>query len=99
MGISAVGQGIQMSTVRHVIATLLVFIAVFYYFYGPPVTAMMSRGRPGRVQPAHRQQLPDLPLEWHSTTFNHLRPARTGSAATPRTGQERLIDLGWWVDL
>jgi len=98
MGISAIGQRIQMSTIRHVIATFLVFIAVFYYFYGPPVTAMMSRAAQDECNRLSGSNYRTYRLEWHSTTFNTFGQPHWECLDT-RTGQERLIDLGWWVDL
>ncbi len=98
MGVSAVGQGIKMSTVRYALATVLVFVTVFFYFYGPPVTQMMSRAAEAECNRLTGSNYRTYRLEWHSTTFVELNHPHWVCFDT-RTGQERVIDLGWWVDL
>jgi hypothetical protein len=98
MGVSAVGQGIQMSTVRHAAATLLVFVTVFFYFYGPPVTRLMSRAAERECVHLTGANYRTYRLEWHSTTFTRLSPPHWECYDT-RTGRKKAIDLGWWVSL
>jgi hypothetical protein len=98
MGVSAVGQGIQVSTVRHVIATILVFIAVFYYFYGPPLTSMMANAAEAECNRLTGSNYRTYRLEWESTTLTQLSYPHW-ACYDMRTGEDKVISLGWWVDL
>ena len=42
------GRALRAASVRHALATLLVFLGLFSYFYGPPLTRACSRGAPRR---------------------------------------------------
>src|SRR4051794_5131261 len=98
MGVSAVGQGIQISTVRHVAATVAVFVLIFYFFYGPPITSAMASAAKAECNRLSGSNYRTYRLEWESTTFTQISNPHWECFDT-RTGQERMIDLGWWVDL
>ena len=98
MGVSVVGQGIQMSAIRHAIATAAVFLALFYYFYGPPLTPAMAQAAQDRCNDLTGSAYRNYHLEWQTTTYSGLHQPHW-ECFDLRTGENRSYDLGWWVDL
>jgi hypothetical protein len=98
MGVSAIGQRINAATVRHVTATIAVFVALFYFFYGPPLTPRFSDAAHRQCNRLTRSDYRSYRLEWRTTTYSGInrphwvcfdlsRPDRPGRS------------LGWWVGI
>jgi hypothetical protein len=96
MGVSAVGAGISVTAVRHVTATILVFLALFYFFYGPPLTPAFA----DRAQVECNQQTGssyrNYRLEWRTTTYDSVHPP-TWVCHDLRDPEDTGTSLGWWV--
>lgn len=97
MGVSAIGQGMRLSAVRYAVATVLVFLALFYYLYGPPLT-------PGFDEAAHRRcneltgsSYRGYVLEWRTTTYNSIDIPHWTCFDLTKPGHPG-TSLGWWVD-
>ena len=98
MGVSAIGQGLRAASVRHAFATVLVFLALFSYFYGPPLTQKLSRSAHAECNRLTGATYRTYMLEWRTTTYTSLHrphwvchdlrePIRHGT------------DLGWWTGI
>lgn len=96
MGVSAIGERINVQTIRHVLATGLIFLGLFYYFYGPPLTAMLSSAAHRECNDLTGNTYRSYVLEWRTTTFGSLHVPHwmcydLGKSGHPGTR------LGWWV--
>jgi hypothetical protein len=96
MGVSAIGQRISAATIRHVAATIAVFLTLFFYLYGPPLT-------PRFADAAHRQcnrltgsDYRSYRLEWRTTTYSGVNPPHWVCFDLSRPGRPG-HSLGWWV--
>jgi hypothetical protein len=96
MGVSAIGQGLRAASVRHVLATFAVFLALFSYFYGPPLTERLARSAQAECNRMTGSTYRTFTLEWRTTTYSSVdRPHWVcHDLREPRnTG----TDLGWWT--
>ena len=98
MGVSAVGQGLRVATVRHVIATVLVFLGLFVYFYGPPLTPNFAEGARQTCNELTGNNYRSFSLEWRTTTYDSIDAPHwvcydLGAPGHPGTS------LGWWAGL
>ena len=96
MGISAVGQGDRVSTVRYVFATVLVFLGMVTYFYGPPLVPSLSDAARRECNKLTGSDYRNFSLEWSTTTYQSIDAPHwvcrdLGSPGRPATS------LGWWA--
>ena len=98
MGVSAIGQRISASTVRHVAATIAVFVALFYFFYGPPLTAGLSEAAHRECNREIRSDYRSYRLEWRTTTYSGVNRPHWVCFDLSRPGQPG-HSLGWWAGL
>ena len=96
MGVSAVGAGVSVGTYRHVTATVLVFLGLFYFLYGPPLTPAFSDAAHSQCNERTGSSYRNYRLEWSTTTY--------GSVDRPhwvchdlRDPEDTGTSLGWWV--
>ena len=98
MGVSAVGERVTAASVRHALATVLVFVGLFYYLYGPPLTAKFSDAAHTRCNELTGSTFRSYRLEWQTTSYTGINPPHW--LCHDLTDPERApVDLGWWVDL
>jgi len=98
MGVSAVGERMTVATVRYALATVVVFFTLFYFFYGPPLTAKFSDAANERCNELTGNTFRSYRLEWRTTTYHGINPPHW--VCYDLTDVERdPINLGWWVDL
>jgi len=98
MGISAVGQVDRVSTVRYAVATALVFLGLFLYFYGPPLIPNMADAAQRTCNEMTGSDFRSYKLEWRTTTYDSIDAPHwvcfdLGAPGHPGTS------FGWWVDL
>ena len=98
MGVSAVGQGDKVATVRHVVATVLVFFALFSYFYGPPLVPNMADAAQRECNKLTGSNYRSYSLEWKTTTYDSIDAPHwvcfdLGAPGHPGKS------LGWWAGL
>jgi hypothetical protein len=98
MGVSAVGQGISISAIKHAVATLLVFVALFYFFYGPPITQKLHDAALRECNAMTGSSYRNFRLEWRTTTYSSLHPPHW-VCFDLRDPEDTGTSLGWWVDL
>jgi hypothetical protein len=98
LGVSAVGAGISAATIRHVIATLLVFLAVFSFFYGPPLAQKFSEAAHRECNRMTGSTYRTYELEWRTTTYDSINPPEW-ICHDRRDAEDTGTSLGWWVDL
>ena len=96
MGISAVGQGDRVSTLRYALATVLVFLGLFTYFYVPPMVPSMSDAARRECNRLTGSDYRSFSIEWSTTTYHSIDAPHwvcrdLGSPGRPATS------LGWWV--
>lgn len=96
MGISAIGQINWVGRLRYILATLVVFVAVFYFFYGPPLTQKFREAAHAECNALTGSNYRTYRLEWRtaaypSLDFPHWQCWDTSLPEEPAT------DLGWWV--
>ncbi len=96
MGVSAIGQGLRASSVRHALATALVFLGLFSFFYGPPLTEKLARSAHAECNRMTGTNYRTYTLEWRTTTYTSLsRPHWVCyDLRHPRRAGK---DLGWWT--
>jgi len=96
MGVSTIGQRMSAAALRHVLATILVFVAIFSYFYGPPITDRLSQAAHERCNELTGSTYRSYRLQWRTTTYETLEVPhwQCQSLADPR----KSWNLGWWVD-
>jgi hypothetical protein len=98
MGVSAIGLGLSMATIRHALATLLVASGLFGFFYGPPLTAQLHQAALDRCNRITGSAYRNFRLEWHTTTLSTVRPPHW-VCYDLRDPEDVGTSLGWWVDL
>ena len=96
MAVSAVGQGIPLATIRHALATVAVFVGMFVFFYGPPLTPAMADAARQSCNEMTGNDYRSFALVWRTTTYNgvdapHWVCYDLGAPDRPGTS------LGWWV--
>ena len=96
MGVSAIGQRMSATTIRHVVATITVFVALFFYLYGPPLTARLDAAAHRQCNRMTGSDFRSYRLVWRTTTFSGVdRPhwvcVDLGRPERPSRS------LGWWV--
>jgi hypothetical protein len=96
MGVSAIGQRISATTIRHVAATITVFVAVFYFFYGPPLTPRLSDAAHRACNHLVRSDYRSYRLEWRTTTYAGISRPHWVCVDLSRPDR-RSHSLGWWV--
>lgn len=98
VGISSIGQRMSVRTIRYVVATVLVILALFYYLYGPPLTQAFARAAERECVSITGENYRTYELRWKSTWFGSLAPPHW-SCTDLRSGRLEEHNLGWWVDL
>lgn len=98
MGVSAVGQGVRVSTVRYVVATVVVFLGMFTFFYGPPLTPNLADGARRTCNGMTGNDFRSYSLVWRTTTYDSIDAPHwvcydLGKPGHPGTS------LGWWAGL
>jgi hypothetical protein len=98
MGVSAVGQGFRASTIRYVVATAVVFIGLFFFFYGPPLAPNMSESAREACNEMTGNDFRSFSLVWKTTTYDSIDAPHwvcydLGTPGHPGTS------LGWWTGL
>ncbi len=96
MGVSAVGQGLRPATVRHVVATLIVFAGVFVYFYGPPLTPNLSGAARHTCNDMVGGKFRNFALEWRTTTYGSIDAPHWVCYDLEKPGHPG-TSLGWWA--
>ena len=98
MGISAIGQVDWVGRLRYILATLTVFLAVFYFFYGPPLTQKLREAANAECNRLTGSNYRTYRLEWRTTSYQSLDVPRwlCWDTTQPEKPPE---DLGWWVAL
>ena len=96
MGISAVGQGVRLSTVKYAVATLLVFVGMFAFFYGPPLAPNLSDAARKSCNEMTGGDFRSFSLVWRTTTYDSIDAPHwvcydLGTPGHPGTS------LGWWA--
>jgi hypothetical protein len=96
MGVSVTGEGWSAASVRHAVATVLVFLGVFSFFYGPPLT-------PALADAAHREcnrmtgaTYRTYRLEWRTTSYSSMHRPEWVCRNT-RDPLDAGTSLGWWT--
>ena len=98
MGISAIGQIDWVGRLRYILATLVVFLAVFYFFYGPPLTQKFREAANAECNELTGSNYRTYRLEWRTTSYQSLDFPHWLCWDTTAP-QEEPADLGWWVGL
>ena len=98
MGISAIGQGERVTTIRHAIATVLVGIGLFVFFYGPPLAPNMAASARDTCNKMTGSDYRSFSLVWKTTTYDSIDAPHwvcydLGEPGRPGTS------LGWWTGL
>lgn len=98
MGISAIGQVDWVGRLRYILATLVVFLTVFYFFYGPPLTQKLRDAAHAQCNELTGSNFRTYRLEWRTTTYQSMAAPHwlCWDTAAP---QEEPTDLGWWAGL
>jgi hypothetical protein len=96
VGISTIGQVDWGVRLRYVLATLLVFLAVFYFFYGPPLTERFRNAAHAECNELTGSNYRTYRLEWRTTTHRSVSLPHWLCWDTSRPGAPA-ADLGWWV--
>jgi hypothetical protein len=96
MAVSAVGQGVRLSTIKYVVATVLVFLGMFTYFYGPPLSPNLSQAARETCNRMTGGDSRTFLLEWRTTTYDSVDAPHwvcydLGEPGHPGTS------LGWWA--
>lgn len=98
MAVSAVGQRISVTALRQALATVLVFVALFFYLYGPPLTAKMREAAHNRCNELTGDTYRSYRLEWKTTTYKDINVPHWLCVDLTKP-QRPATSLGWWVDL
>lgn len=98
MGVSSIGTRDVVGQVKYALATALVFLGLFYYLYGPPITHELRKAAAERCNELTGETFRTYRLQWRTTTYKsidwpHWECSDTSKPTEPPT------NLGWWVDL
>jgi len=96
MGVSAIGQRISATTIRHVTATIAVFVALFFILYGPPLTDRLSAAAHRQCNRMTGSDYRDYRLVWRTTTFSGVDRPHWVCVDLARP-QRPARSLGWWA--
>ena len=98
MGVSVIGQGMRAASVRHALATALVFLGLFAFFYGPPLTEKLERSAHAECNRMTGATYRTYTLEWRTTTYTSIsRPHWV--CRDLRDPLDAGTDLGWWTGI
>ena len=98
VGISSIGQRMSIQAIRFGVSTALVFLALFYYLYGPPLTPNFAAAAERECVSITGDSYRNYRLQWKSTWFGSLAPPHW-SCTDLRRGELKEYNLGWWVEL
>jgi hypothetical protein len=95
MGISAVGQQVNVAALRKAAATILVFAALFFYLYGPPLVPAWADSARDSCNELTGDSSRNFRIEWRTTTLSTISHPHwvcydLGEPGSPSTS------LGWW---
>jgi len=96
MGVSAVGQGLRPATVRHAVATVLVFLGLFVFFYGPPVAPNLHDAALRTCNHMVGGKYRDFALVWRTTTYGEIDAPHWVCYDLEKPGHPG-TSLGWWA--
>ena len=96
MGVSAVGQGIRASTLRHLLATGTVFVGMFVFFYGPPLAPNLSEAARDACNDLTGSDFRSYALEWRTTTYDSIDAPHWVCHDLSVPGHPA-TSLGWWA--
>ena len=88
----------SVQAIRFGVSTALVFLALFYYLYGPPLTPNFVAAAERECVSITGDSYRNYRLEWKSTWFGSLAPPHW-SCTDLRRGELEEHNLGWWVSL
>ncbi len=95
MGISAVGQRQRVATIRHAIATVLVALGLFAFFYGPPMAPNMSASAHEACNKMTGSDYRSYLLVWKTTTYDSIETPHWVCYDLSEPGHPG-TSLGWW---
>ncbi len=96
MAVSSVGQRMSAATLRHVVATVAVAVALFSFLHGPPLTDRLTQAAHRECNRVTGADYRSYRLEWRTTTlFAVSRPHWVCHELGGRDRPGR--NLGWWV--
>ena len=98
MGVSAVGQNARIATIRYALATALVFLGLFAFFYGPPLTPNMADAARAACNKETGSDYRNFSLVWRTTTYDSIDAPHWVCYDLSAPGHPG-TSLGWWVDL
>jgi hypothetical protein len=96
MGVSAVGQGNRLSTLRYGLATLAVFLGMFTFFYGPPMLPSLTDGARRTCNQLTGSSFRNFVVEWRTTTLRSIDPPHWVCYDLRAPGHPG-TSLGWWA--
>ncbi len=96
MGVSSVGQRMSATTMRHVVATVAVAVALFSFLYGPPLTERFSQAAHRECNRTTGADYRSYRLEWRTTTLFAVSRPQWVCHDLGRPGRPGR-SLGWWV--
>jgi hypothetical protein len=96
MGISAVGQDARVATIRHAIATVLVALGLFGFFYGPPLAPNMSAAAREACNEMTGSDYRSFSLVWRTTTYDSVDAPHWVCYDLSEPGHPG-TSLGWWA--
>jgi hypothetical protein len=86
------------TTMRHVVATVVVAVSLFYFLYGPPLTERLTQAAHSQCNRMIDASYRNYQLEWRTATFTSVdRPHWVCHDLTRPGAPGR--SLGWWVGL
>jgi hypothetical protein len=98
MAVGVATQRISAAALRHALATAAVFLGIFYYFYGPPLTERFSEAAHDRCNALTGSNYRSYALRWQTTTYQSLSVPHWKCHDLSDPGNPGW-NLGWWVDL
>ncbi len=98
VGISSIGQRMSAQAIRFAFSTALVFLGLFYYLYGPPLTPNFAAAAERECVSITGDTYRNYRIQWKSTWFGSLAPPHW-SCTDLRQDELEEHNLGWWVDL
>ncbi len=96
MGVSMIGQANRAAQARYILATMLVFGTLFYFFYGPPLTKKFREAAMEQCNQLTGGSYRTYRLEWRTTTYKSIDVPHWTCFDT-QTPEKPPVNLGWWV--